>query len=180
MFPLRQCGNCNVSQIANIHGADTCAGGRGKESALFSNGLLEIQQALHEKIRAQKCKREAGVLYRRFNHTVVAKKPLRRIRVCWSCDNFTMCRTPHSCATRTKSICCCSARSVLDPVFGLQLNDANAIAEKIEGLAWGPDLADGRHVLYVISDNDLNPLAARRFSPSPLALLYLTLKRNSS
>ena len=31
------------------------------------------------------------------------------------------------------------------------------IAEKIEGLAWGPDLSDGRHVLYVISDNDLNP-----------------------
>ncbi|MGH9874222.1 MAG: hypothetical protein ACRD9S_17360, partial [Pyrinomonadaceae bacterium] len=30
------------------------------------------------------------------------------------------------------------------------------IAEKIEGLSWGPDLADGRHVLYVISDNDLN------------------------
>jgi hypothetical protein len=46
---------------------------------------------------------------------------------------------------------------LLDPAFGLQLNDANAIAEKIEGLAWGPDLADGRHVLYVISDNDLNP-----------------------
>jgi hypothetical protein len=31
----------------------------------------------------------------------------------------------------------------------------DAIAEKIEGLAWGPDLPDGRHVLYVISDNDL-------------------------
>ena len=41
--------------------------------------------------------------------------------------------------------------------FGLNLNDANAIAEKIEGLAWGPDLPDGRHVLYVTSDNDLNP-----------------------
>ncbi|HKB11568.1 MAG TPA: esterase-like activity of phytase family protein, partial [Vicinamibacterales bacterium] len=32
----------------------------------------------------------------------------------------------------------------------------DVIAEKIEGLAWGPDLPDGRHVLYVISDNDLN------------------------
>jgi phytase-like protein len=31
----------------------------------------------------------------------------------------------------------------------------DVIAEKIEGLAWGPDLPDGRHVLYVISDNDL-------------------------
>lgn len=41
---------------------------------------------------------------------------------------------------------------LLDPAFGL----APAIAEKIEGLSWGPDLADGRHVLYVISDNDLN------------------------
>ena len=42
---------------------------------------------------------------------------------------------------------------LLDPAFNL----APTIAEKIEGLAWGPDLADGRHVLYVISDNDLNP-----------------------
>jgi hypothetical protein len=42
---------------------------------------------------------------------------------------------------------------LLDPVFGL----APTIAEKIEGLAWGPDLKDGRHLLYVISDNDLNP-----------------------
>jgi hypothetical protein len=47
--------------------------------------------------------------------------------------------------------------NMLDPIFGLHLNDANAIAEKIEGLAWGPDLADGRHVLYVVSDNDLSP-----------------------
>jgi len=31
------------------------------------------------------------------------------------------------------------------------------IAEKIEGLAWGPDLPDGNHLLYVVSDNDLNP-----------------------
>lgn len=42
---------------------------------------------------------------------------------------------------------------LLDPAFGL----APTIAEKIEGLAWGPDLEDGRHVLYVISDNDLSP-----------------------
>ena len=46
------------------------------------------------------------------------------------------------------------------PTFSpaLGLNDANAIAEKIEGLAWGPDLPDGKHILYVVSDNDLNPL----------------------
>jgi len=49
---------------------------------------------------------------------------------------------------------------LLDPSFGLNLNDAKAIAEKIEGLAWGPDLPDGRHVLYVISDNDLNTAIA--------------------
>lgn len=40
------------------------------------------------------------------------------------------------------------------------LNLAATIPEKIEGLAWGPDLPDGRHVLYVISDNDLNPALA--------------------
>lgn len=45
---------------------------------------------------------------------------------------------------------------LLDPDFGLNLNDANAISEKIEALAWGPDLPDGRHLLYVVSDNDLN------------------------
>jgi len=47
--------------------------------------------------------------------------------------------------------------NLLEPDFGLQNNDARAIAEKIEGLAWGPDLPDGRHLLYVISDNDLVP-----------------------
>ncbi|MEO7157217.1 MAG: esterase-like activity of phytase family protein [Vicinamibacterales bacterium] len=31
----------------------------------------------------------------------------------------------------------------------------DVIAEKIEGLAWGPNLPDGRHVLFVMSDNDL-------------------------
>src|SRR5262245_2555506 len=32
----------------------------------------------------------------------------------------------------------------------------SVVAEKIEGLAWGPDLPNGHHVLYVLSDNDLN------------------------
>ena len=45
---------------------------------------------------------------------------------------------------------------LLNPVFNL----TPTIAEKIEGLAWGPDLGDGRDVLYVISDNDLNPTIA--------------------
>lgn len=45
---------------------------------------------------------------------------------------------------------------LLDADFNL----TPTIAEKIEGLAWGPDLEDGRHVLYVISDNDLSPSLA--------------------
>jgi hypothetical protein len=45
--------------------------------------------------------------------------------------------------------------NLIDPDFGLGNHDDKAIAEKIEGLAWGPDLPDGRHVLYVTSDNDL-------------------------
>jgi hypothetical protein len=50
---------------------------------------------------------------------------------------------------------------LLDPDYGL----AATIAEKLEGLAWGPDLSDGRHLLYVISDNDLNPdLATQIFA----------------
>lgn len=31
------------------------------------------------------------------------------------------------------------------------------IAEKVEAITWGPDLPDGRHVLYVLTDNDLFP-----------------------
>jgi len=45
---------------------------------------------------------------------------------------------------------------LLDPAFDL----APTIPEKLEGLAFGPDLPDGRHLLYVISDNDLNTTLA--------------------
>jgi hypothetical protein len=65
--------------------------------------------------------------------------------------------------------------NLLDPTYGLNLNDPNAIAEKIEGLAWGPDLADGSHMLYVISDNDLNPSLATQiysFSIDPSLINY--------
>lgn len=50
---------------------------------------------------------------------------------------------------------------LLDPSYIVDASTAppttirSVIAEKIEGLAWGPDLPDGRHVLYVTSDNDL-------------------------
>jgi hypothetical protein len=46
--------------------------------------------------------------------------------------------------------------NLLDADFNL----SSTIPEKIEGLSWGPDLPDGRHLLYVISDNDLNPSLA--------------------
>jgi hypothetical protein len=42
---------------------------------------------------------------------------------------------------------------LLAPEYGLA---GEAFPEKIEGLAFGPDLPDGRHVLYVSSDNDLS------------------------
>lgn len=60
---------------------------------------------------------------------------------------------------------------LLDSAFKL----APTIAEKIEGLAWGPDLSDGRHLLYVISDNDLNPNLATQiyaFAVDQSALNY--------
>jgi hypothetical protein len=60
---------------------------------------------------------------------------------------------------------------LLDPAFNL----SPTIAEKIEGLSWGPDLADGRHLLYVISDNDLNPNLATQiyaFAIDPSLLDY--------
>ena len=48
---------------------------------------------------------------------------------------------------------------LLDPKFGLKKAD---IPEKIEGLAFGPDLPDGRHLLLVTSDNDFVATASFR------------------
>lgn len=62
---------------------------------------------------------------------------------------------------------------LLDPAFNL----APTIAEKIEGLTWGPDLADGRHMLYVISDNDLNPNLATQIYAFAIDSLLLNVKR---
>ena len=52
------------------------------------------------------------------------------------------------------------SKTLFIDLLDADLNLAPTIAEKIEGLAWGPDLEDGRHVLYVVSDNDLNPSLA--------------------
>jgi phytase-like protein len=41
--------------------------------------------------------------------------------------------------------------NLLDPAFGLA---GATFPEKIEGLAWGPDLPNGDHLLLVTSDND--------------------------
>jgi hypothetical protein len=48
---------------------------------------------------------------------------------------------------------------LLDPAYKVSATQTikDVIPEKIEGMAWGPDLKDGRHVLYVFSDNDLFP-----------------------
>jgi hypothetical protein len=43
---------------------------------------------------------------------------------------------------------------LLDPDFGLV---GPGMPEKLEGLAFGPDLPDGRHLLFVTSDNDFVP-----------------------
>jgi hypothetical protein len=48
---------------------------------------------------------------------------------------------------------------LLDPSYLVNATQTirDVIAEKMEALAWGPDLPDGRHLLYVFSDNDLFP-----------------------
>ena len=62
---------------------------------------------------------------------------------------------------------------LLDPAFNL----APTIAEKIEGLAWGPDLPDGRHVLYVLSDNDLNSTIASQIYAFAIDAALIDLQR---
>lgn len=49
---------------------------------------------------------------------------------------------------------------MLDPVFGLA---GASFPEKIEGLAFGPDLADGRHLLIVTNDNDFAAAQPSKF-----------------
>ncbi len=47
--------------------------------------------------------------------------------------------------------------NLLDPAYGLR---GNSFPEKVEGLTFGPNLADGRKTLIVTTDNDLKPSAA--------------------
>ena len=49
---------------------------------------------------------------------------------------------------------------LLDPEFNLA---GASFPEKIEGLAFGPDLFDGRHLLWVTNDNDFNSLRPSNF-----------------
>jgi hypothetical protein len=49
---------------------------------------------------------------------------------------------------------------LLAPALGLA---GASFPEKIEGLAFGPNLPDGRHVLVVTNDNDFVPGQANRF-----------------
>jgi hypothetical protein len=49
---------------------------------------------------------------------------------------------------------------LLDRRFGLATKD---FPTKVEGLTWGPDLADGRRLLLVASDNDLRPASPTFF-----------------
>ena len=48
---------------------------------------------------------------------------------------------------------------LLNPSYKVRVTQTikDVVAEKIEGMAWGPKLKDGRLVLYVFSDNDLFP-----------------------
>lgn len=49
---------------------------------------------------------------------------------------------------------------LLDPTFGLA---GSSFPEKIEGMTWGADLADGRHLLLFTSDNDGLPTEPSNF-----------------
>jgi hypothetical protein len=60
----------------------------------------------------------------------------------------------------------------------------SVVAEKIEGLAWGPDLPNGHHVLYVFSDNDLNlnfptQIYAFEVDPSPAGANIVMTRQNT-
>ncbi len=49
---------------------------------------------------------------------------------------------------------------MLDPEFNLA---GAGFPEKIEGLAFGPDLFDGRHLLWILNDNDFSAVRSSNF-----------------
>ena len=49
---------------------------------------------------------------------------------------------------------------MLDPAYGIA---GATFPEKLEGLTFGPDLDDGRHLFIVTSDNDFIQSQASRF-----------------
>jgi len=60
----------------------------------------------------------------------------------------------------------------------------SVVAEKMEGMAWGPDLPNGHHVLYVLSDNDLNTgfptqIYAFEVDPSPAGANITLMRQNT-
>ena len=71
---------------------------------------------------------------------------------------------------------------MLSPGFGLQ---GPTFPEKVKGLAFGPDLPNHRHVLYVSADNDLNPanpsyIYALAVSPKVLPNFRAPRRRSAS
>ena len=77
---------------------------------------------------------------------------VRRARACRRRAPTSRRWTSRRCRRRSSSTC---SKDVYKVNATHTIKDV--IAEKMEALAWGPDLPDGRHVLYVLSDNDLNP-----------------------
>lgn len=67
---------------------------------------------------------------------------------------------------------------LLDAAFKINATQTlkSIMPEKLEGLAFGPDLADGRRLLFVISDNDLTPANATQiyaFAIDPSLLQFV-------
>lgn len=79
-----------------------------------------------------------------------------------------------------QGVICVSRHTFLDllePALGL---DKDSMPEKVEGLAFGPDLPDGRHLLLVTSDNDFRSEAPSwiwAFAIAPAALPGLEPQR---
>ncbi len=94
------------------------------------------------------------VIERDGSSGVAAKfKKIFRIDINGATDVFKLAALPRIGSAGFKRVSKTLFIDLLDPAYGLA---GAAFPEKIEGLAFGPDLPDGRHVLYVTSDNDLS------------------------